>query len=176
MSLYILSFTLLCIHSAYIWSHIVLPDFQDTKNNYGMCLPRENKILSGFLCSSHVLTQAFNLCVCSVLPKNCAKQLIVLKHKILVLSEMESDWETNCKLIEKISWRWGPVILGVEHFGEREDCLHLLNSELLFSEWQLLYLICHLHGHFLISVSGSLVFQSKILLLGQWLMWVIFAG
>lgn len=72
MNLYILSFALPCIHNAYIWSHVVLPDFQDTKNNYGMCLPRENKILSGFLCSVSCCNLSLqSVCVFSLTKKLC---------------------------------------------------------------------------------------------------------
>lgn len=85
-------------------------------------------VLSSTSCFNSSL-RCHEMCVvCSGLSINCVKQLIVLKHKILLLSEMETDSETNCKLIEKISWRGGPVILGVEHFGEREECLYFLNS------------------------------------------------
>lgn len=41
--------------------------------------------------------------LCVQVYQKTANQFIVLKQKILVVSEMEIDRETNCKLIEKIS-------------------------------------------------------------------------
>lgn len=48
-------------------------------------------VLSSISCFNSSLQSYEIRVVCLGISKNCAKQLIVLKHKILVLSEMETD-------------------------------------------------------------------------------------